>query len=126
MSKYEKFMKEMISITILPSGEMVVLLGEEFSKLSEGQQKQMVRAFTVLARDQISKNLRNTPMTKIVEYSELQEHNNVVLEIKILTNFNKDVQALVYFGKRCKKNYSAKLGLAYVLEVLDLVAKQYE
>lgn len=113
---------EVALVTEHKSGIATLALNQDLlDSLSKDEQEKAVRSLFILARQKISEDLQKVPNEKLVPVSIDAQHNDLVMQLKLLLAPDGSFVLLTYFGGEVNPQLSLRKCLSHALEVVATV-----
>lgn len=114
---------ELVWIAEYPDKKSVILVdGAVFNNFTKKEQTALIKSLIVIGLEKLSKDYENAPDDLTINISPNPDHDNIVSGVSLLMNSEKDVEILVYFGKKANPETTVKESLLHVMKVLRTVS----
>lgn len=119
---------ECMTITEVPGQKAVVVLNEAVFGPLRATPKQftsMLRSFCVMARNQLSEDIRRVSDTTLVPVSQDKRMRTLVMELKMALSDDGDFVLLTLFGGKTDPSTPLKDALTHAIKVVSVAEEQY-
>ena len=114
---------ELVWIAEYPDKKSGILVdGAVFDNFTKKEQTALIKSLIVIGLEKLSKDYENAPDVLTINISPNPDHDNIVSGVSLLMNSEKDVEILVYFGKKANPETTVKESLLHVMKVLRTVS----